>query len=64
MTRILVATLLLVLAGCVAVEAVQPVAAAIDTAPASFEIAMPAPHEPLDTTPITAVETVGAAPNE
>ncbi len=46
MTRILAATLLLVLAGCVAVAAVRPAAAAINT------------------TPITAVETVGAAHNE
>lgn len=64
MTRILAATLLLVLAGCVAVEAVRPAAAAIGTAPPSFDIAMPAPQEPLDATPITAVETVGAAHNE
>ncbi|MBC7480629.1 MAG: hypothetical protein H7337_01625 [Rhizobacter sp.] len=66
MTRILAATLLLVLAGCVAVEAVRPAAtpAAIDTTPPGFDIAMPAPQEPLDTTPITAVETVGAAHNE
>jgi hypothetical protein len=30
----------------------------------SFDIAMPAPQEPFDTTPITGVETVGASPSE
>jgi hypothetical protein len=30
----------------------------------SFDIAMPAPQAPFDTTPITAVETVGASRTE
>jgi len=65
MTRLLAAALLLVLAGCVAVEAVRPsVTAAIETTPPGFDITMPAPQEPLDTTPTTAVETVGAAHDE
>lgn len=34
------------------------------SAPPSFDPAMPAPQAPFDTTPITAVETVGASRTE
>ena len=65
MTKILALALFAILAGCVAVEALPPAAVAGNTpVPPSFDIAMPAPQEPLDTTVITAVETVGAARNE
>ncbi len=65
MTRILFAALFAMLAGCVAVDAPPPAAVAgTATVPPSFDVAMPAPQEPLDTTTITAVETVGASRTE
>jgi len=65
MTKILAAALLVILVGVVAVQSVPPtLAAATVPAPPSFDIAMPAPREPFDTTPITAVETVGASRTE
>lgn len=67
MTKILATALLVMLAGFAAVRAVPPTLAA-RTAPVlpSFDIAMPAPLESFDTTPITAFETasVPRAANE
>jgi hypothetical protein len=50
----------------ISLHSVPDVTAAVPPpAPTSPEVAaMPAPQEPLDTTPITAVETVGAARGE
>jgi hypothetical protein len=65
MTKIVAAALLVILAGFVAVKAVPSTQAAmaVPVTP-SFDIAMPAPQEPFDTTPITGVETAGASPSE
>ncbi|MEP7100893.1 MAG: hypothetical protein ABI781_10310 [Burkholderiales bacterium] len=65
MTKIFAAALFAILAGTLAVHAMPPEAVA-NSAPVqpSFDIAMPAPQEPFDTTVITAVETVGASRTE
>lgn len=62
MTKILAAALFAVLAVTLAVHA-TPSVVAVSSAPVqpSFDIAMPAPQEPLDATVITPVETVGAS---
>ena len=62
LSAILSASLFFMLSGCVAVDAGSPVAAA-GNAPVllSADIAMPAPHEPLDTTAITPLESAGAS---
>ena len=68
MTTKILATALFVMmmTGCVAVDTMPaPTAAREQPAPLpSFDIAMPAPQAPFDTTPITAVETVGASRTE
>jgi hypothetical protein len=65
MTKILVTALLVMLAGFVAVMAVPPtLAASALPVPPSFDIAMPAPQAPFDTTSITPFETVGASSND
>lgn len=64
MTKILAIVLLAATLLALALQSVPPVtAAAVSTAvPSSTDVApMPAPEEPFDTTPISAVETVGAA---
>ncbi|MCU7372634.1 hypothetical protein PEC18_17670 [Paucibacter sp. O1-1] len=64
MTKILAIMLLAATLLALALQSVPPVtAAAVSTAvPSSTGVApMPAPKEPFDTTPISAVETVGAA---
>jgi len=68
-TKILAAALfvmMMTMTGCVAVDTMPaPTAAREQPAPLpSFDIAMPAPQAPFDTTPITAVETVGASRTE
>ncbi|MEO8059845.1 MAG: hypothetical protein ABI671_16145 [Burkholderiales bacterium] len=65
MTKILATVLFAVLAGTLAVHAMPPAIAA-KSAPVqpSFDIVMPAPHEPFDQTEITPVETVGASRTE
>jgi hypothetical protein len=71
MTKMLYATLFVTLAGYIAVAAL-PHATATATVtvasnaslPSSPDIVMPAPQEPFDTTPISAVETVGASRTE
>ena len=62
LSAILSTSLFFMLSGCVAVESGSPVAAA-GNAPVllSADIAMPAPHEPLDTTAITPFESAGAS---
>jgi len=73
MTKILtpllgVAALSIALAGCVAGQTASSATSATPfgetSAPASFDTPMPAPQAPFDTTPITAVETVGAPRTE
>jgi hypothetical protein len=73
MTRIraplfVVAALSIALAGCVVGHTPSAANAAPlsgqTSAPPSFDVAMPAPQAPFDTTPITAVETVGASRTE
>ena len=65
MTKILATALLVMLAGVAAVMAVPPtLAASAVPVPPSFDIAMPAPQAPFDTTPITPFETVGASRSE
>ncbi|MBC7832932.1 MAG: hypothetical protein H7Y62_13050 [Hyphomicrobium sp.] len=65
MTKIFAAALLAILAGALVVHAMPPEAVASSTpVQPSFDIAMPAPQEPFDTTEITAVETVGASRTE
>jgi hypothetical protein len=64
-TQILAAALfvMMTMTGCVAVDT-MPAPTAVREQPVplpSFDIAMPAPQAPFDTTPITAVETVGAS---
>lgn len=62
LSAILLTSLFLMLSGCLVVESGSPVAAA-GNAPVllSADIAMPAPHEPLDTTAITPFESAGAS---
>ena len=62
LSAIVSASLFFMLSGCVAVEAGSPAAAA-GNAPVliAADIAMPAPHEPLDTTAINALESAGAS---
>ena len=67
-TKILAAALfvMMTMTGCVAVDtmpAPTTVREQLEPLP-SFDIAMPAPQAPFDTTPITAVETVGASRTE
>jgi len=64
-TKILAAALfvMMTMTGCVAVDT-MPAPTTVREQPVplpSFDIAMPAPQAPFDTTPITAVETVGAS---
>ncbi len=67
-TKILAAALfaMMTMTGCVAVDT-MPAPTAVHEQPVllpSFDTAMPAPQAPFDTTPITAVETVGASRTE
>ena len=67
-TKILAAALfvMMTMTGCVAVDT-MPAPTAVREQPVplpSFDSAMPAPQAPFDTTPITAVETVGASRTE
>ena len=65
-TKILAAALFVMMTGCVAVDT-MPAPTAVREQPVplpSFDTAMPAPQAPFDTTPITAVETVGASRTE
>ena len=67
-TKILAAALfvMMTMTGCVAVDT-MPAPTAVREQPVplpSLDIAMPAPQAPFDTTPITAVETVGASRTE
>jgi hypothetical protein len=76
MNKILISAFFLILAGCVAVDLSRPTATESAPAapaaaapqelpvPASFDIEMPVLHEPLDQTPITPTETVGASRTE
>jgi hypothetical protein len=69
MTKMLYATLFVTLAGYIAVAALPHATATVTVAsnaplPSSPDIVMPAPQEPFDTTPISAVETVGASRTE
>lgn len=65
MTKILPLALLVILAGCVAPESLRLAASQAASESAAVEAqAFPAPQEPLDNTPITAVETVGASRTE
>ncbi|MDM0049836.1 hypothetical protein [Variovorax sp. J22R115] len=74
MTKIFASALLSILAAMTVLYAMQPVDAAV-RAPASVDritdpfastmnLTMPPPQEPYDATPITPVETVGAAAYE
>lgn len=67
-TKILAAALgiaiFVTLAGCVIAVPAQPAAPSATAPSPAFDAAMPAPREPFDTTPITAVETVGASRTE
>lgn len=65
MTKILAVTLSALLGYALVVHAMPPAVVVSRTmVQPSFDIAMPAPQEPLDTTVITAVETVGASPTD
>jgi hypothetical protein len=69
MNKTLIAGLLLVIAGCLVVQAQTHATAKTPAAsvaqplpvPPSFDIEMPVLHEPFDETAITPTETVGAA---
>lgn len=67
-TKILAAALglasLVTLAGCIVAEPTRPAAARATPLAPALDTAMPAPMAPFDTTPITAVETVGASRTE
>lgn len=52
------------LAGCVVAVPATPAAPSATPVAPAFDTALPAPQEPFDTTPITAVETVGASRTE
>ncbi|MDM0033452.1 hypothetical protein QTI33_15055 [Variovorax sp. J22P271] len=73
MTKLLATALISIVAASMVVYAIQPVDAAvtpqasIGLALSSFtstDLSMPPPQEPFDNTPITPVETVGAAAYE
>jgi len=67
LTPLCAAALSLALAGCVTGQtpaSTQPATSGATSAPPSIDTAMPAPRAPFDTTPITAVETVGASRTE
>jgi hypothetical protein len=62
MTKLLAAALFVMIAFSIAVSAVPAATAANERpVPPSFDVAMPAPQEPFDTTPITPIESAGAA---
>jgi hypothetical protein len=52
------------LAGCVVAVPALPAAPNVPPIAPAFDTALPAPQAPFDTTPITAVETVGASRTE
>lgn len=67
MTHPFVLALLLILAGCTAPEAQRSAALQAGATTPPTEVASPthpAPQAPFDNTPITAMETVGAARSE